>query len=127
MTDNSNDPVHDVELGEVKQSSLMDPVVDKGNETNSQFDDLSPPSSSKATRTGCHLRWCRITKRVEVREMNSGLLRGSIAAPTLSTTQEIKKQGPQIKTILDEVSGSASPGEILALMGPSGSGKVRKK
>jgi ABC-type multidrug transport system fused ATPase/permease subunit len=72
---------------------------------------------------GCFLRWSRITKRVEVKEVNVGLLRSSIAAPP-ALSEDARKSGPQIKTILNEVSGSAVPGEVLALMGPSGSGKV---
>ena len=57
-----------------------------------------------------------------MKEVNAGLLRSSIAAP--SPSEESRKSGPQIKTILNQVSGSAIPGEVLALMGPSGSGKV---
>jgi ABC-type multidrug transport system fused ATPase/permease subunit len=72
---------------------------------------------------GCYLRWSRITKRVEVKEVNVGLLRSSIAAAP-SPSEDAKTSGSQIKTILNEVSGSAVPGEVLALMGPSGSGKV---
>ena len=69
----------------------------------------------------CHLRWSRITKTVEVVEANSGLLNSSISSQTSTTA----KKGPTQKTILNEVSGCANPGEIMALMGPSGSGKVR--
>lgn len=56
----------------------------------------------------------------------SGLIRASIAAPP-SSSPDAKKKGltTNMKTILNEVSGTAAPGEILALMGPSGSGKVR--
>jgi len=69
-----------------------------------------------------YLRWERITKSVEIQEMNSGLLRSSIATPSKSTKEIVKKQGKQKKVILTEVSGSAAPSEVLALMGPSGSG-----
>jgi ABC-type multidrug transport system fused ATPase/permease subunit len=76
-------------------------------------------------KKGLHLRWSRLTKSVEIHEQNSGLLRGSIATPNHQSKEDFKKAGTQTKVILNEVSGTASPGEVLALMGPSGSGKVR--
>jgi ABC-type multidrug transport system fused ATPase/permease subunit len=76
-------------------------------------------------KKGLHLRWSRLVKSVEIREQNSGLLRGSISTPSHQSHEDFKKSGTQTKTILNEVSGTASPGEVLALMGPSGSGKVR--
>jgi hypothetical protein len=51
-----------------------------------------------------------------VQEKNSGLLRGSIAAPTGTSMAELKSSGSVEKTILAQVSGCAVPGEVLAMM-----------
>ena len=59
-------------------------------------------------------------KTVQVKEATSGLLKGSIAGPANTSRESSAKSGPVIKTILDEVSGSSKPGEVLAMMGPSG-------
>jgi hypothetical protein len=86
-----------------------------------EIDIESPPEGISAAH-GFHLRWSRVFKTVQVKEATSGLLRGSIAAPSASSRESFaaKSGGPVIKTILDEVSGSAKPGEVLAMMGPSG-------
>jgi hypothetical protein len=92
--------------------------------TKKDIDIEAPPEgiSEQTPSTGFHLRWSRVFKTVQVKENNSGLLRGSIAAPSGSSRESFaaKSGGPVIKTILDEVSGSAKPGEVLAMMGPSG-------
>jgi ABC-type multidrug transport system fused ATPase/permease subunit len=108
MNDDNNLVSNDVEIG------LGDGNLNEGANGSEQ-------PTAQPQNTGCYLRWSRITKRVEVKEVNAGLLRSSIAA---SPTEDLQKSGPQIKLILNEVSGSAAPGEVLALMGPSGSGKV---
>lgn len=87
--------------------------------------DLEAPPvgfSELAPSIGFHLRWSRVVKTVQIKAATSGLLRGSIAAPSSSSRESFaaKSGGPVIKTILDEVSGSAKPGEVLAMMGPSG-------
>ena len=97
-------------------------------------DKTPPPSSSSSSSSTIHLRWSRIKKEVVIKESNSGLLRGSIAAPTpeskagIAATaaaataaaaqhQQQQKQQLKKKVILSEVSGEASPGQVLAMMG----------
>ena len=106
---------------------------------------------------GYHLRWSRLQKTVELKDISGGLLRGSIAGPSKSkAAAEVKEEGPSLeiaasnskhgssrwsnlhelalggnttassssnkRVILDQVSGYAAPGEVVAAMGPSGSG-----
>ena len=97
------------------QSETEMPLTTEGKLT------LMLPSADPA-KGGYFLRWSRIQKRVEVKEASSGLLRSSIAAPTKESKKALQKSGPVLKTILVEASGCAAPGEVLALMGPSGSG-----
>lgn len=74
-----------------------------------------------ASKEGFTMRWSRIRKTVEIKEAQVGLIRGSISAPNIDA--DTKKGGKVEKVILNDVSGAAFPGEVLALMGPSGSGK----
>ena len=83
--------------------------------------DVEAPPLQDASRTsGFHVRWSRLVKTVQVKEATSGLLKGSIAGPANSSRKSSANSGPVNKTILDEVSGSSKPGEVLAMMGPSG-------
>jgi ABC-type protease/lipase transport system fused ATPase/permease subunit len=89
---------------------------------NVEVDLEDPPPSEDASNTSgsFHMRWSRLVKTVQVKETKEGLMRGSISSPAKSSRESLTKSGPVIKTILDEVSGSAKPGEVLAMMGPSG-------
>jgi hypothetical protein len=72
-------------------------------------------------QSGFHVQWSQLIKTVIVQESNAGLLRGSIASVSSTHNEGSNvKIGPVVKTILNEVSGSAKPGEVLAMMGPSG-------
>ena len=85
-------------------------------------------ATTTPTTNGLYLRWSRIIKTVTIKADNSGLLRGSIAAPTKESNESFirrrtnsKKNGSnkkeEKKNILKEVSGYAAPGEIVAMMG----------
>jgi hypothetical protein len=97
------------------QSQTEMPLTTEGKLT------LTFPTADPA-KGGYFLRWSRIHKCVEVKEASSGILRSSIAATTTDSEKPFQKSGPVHKTILLEASGCAAPGEVLALMGPSGSG-----
>lgn len=76
-----------------------------------------------SAKEGYFMRWSRLRKSVEVRDAQTGLLRSSISSPNIDA--DTRKSGPVVKVILNDVSACAAPGELLAVMGPSGSGKVR--
>jgi hypothetical protein len=81
------------------------------------MDDTTRNIITSSSAEPLFLRWSRLQKIVTIKESNSGLLRGSIAAPTNHSSEAFKKQGTVQKTILDKVSGCAAPGEVLAMMG----------
>jgi hypothetical protein len=93
--------------------------------------DLDRNKGDNKNSGGLFLRWSRITKSVAIKPESSGLLRSSIAAPTAQSREDFRtamrrmsterKNGERlrkpVKTIINEVSGYAAPGEILAMMG----------
>ena len=81
--------------------------------------DAADPKSSGTT--SYHLRWSRLTKSVQVQSTNAGLL----GSGSISQSFHISNQrNEQSKVILNSVSGYAAPGELLSVMGASGSGKT---
>ena len=88
-----------------------------GNVETASMDDDTNNNIITSASEPLYLRWSRLQKTVTIKESNSGLLRSSIAAPTAASMDAFKKQGTSQKVILDEVSGCAAPGEVLAMMG----------
>lgn len=82
-------------------------------------------TDSKYHDNGYFLRWSRLRKTVELQDTTGGgLMRSSIASKrgSLGAAVEARPSMAATKDILSGVSGYAAPGELLACMGPSGSG-----
>ena len=90
--------------------------------TTSPIVDVDDGRASAEKTKGCFLRWSRLTKTVQVKDAGGGLMgRSSIS---MSMNDTISGERTRNKNILNEVSGYAAPGEVLACMGPSGAGKT---
>ena len=90
--------------------------------TTSPIVDVDDGRASAEKTKGCFLRWSRLTKTVQVKDAGGGLMgRSSIS---MSMNDNISGERTRNKNILNEVSGYAAPGEVLACMGPSGAGKT---
>ena len=77
-------------------------------------------------KKGLFLRWSRLTKTVSVKDGTGGLMgRSSISMSFHDKSgRQSMTERTTTKKILNEVSGFAAPGEVLACMGPSGAGKT---
>jgi len=69
-----------------------------------QNKDHTKDGTSRSKNGGKHLRWTRITKSVEIKDINTGLMRGSIAGNATAPPSHTS----------DEESPSASPTVIIA-------------
>lgn len=140
LPENTDFPDANPITSQQQHQSHLGPMYNNNNNNNSE-DDIA--TSKNATVDGIYLRWSRVTKTVVLKTENDGLLKGSIAdkqqsdnnnnnnndprksfsqqlskAARSSYSQLMMKQQPKpTKNILNEVSGYAAPGEILAMMG----------
>ncbi|KAL7557298.1 hypothetical protein ACA910_016258 [Epithemia clementina (nom. ined.)] len=86
--------------------------------------DTTAADSTGNGKKGLFLRWSRLTKTVAIKDGTGGLMGRSSISMSFHDKRPSTTERTTTKKILNEVSGYAAPGEILACMGPSGAGKT---
>jgi len=106
--------------------SMDIPLGSSSGASNDNPKDVMVNTSTKTgtTPNGYHLRWSRLYKVVEVKNDATPAVTGD-KRPSLRRGGSIsasfhmgKKSNTGNRVILDRVSGSAAPGQVLACMGP---------